>query len=295
LVRTCVDSGATSVLRRSAATLTSLTGVSEPEPVTWQNSSGLEVHGFLYSPTSERFCGEDSELPPLIVHCHGGPTMVAAPVYSIVTQYWTSRGYAMLDVNYGGSWGFGRAYRDRLDGKWGVVDVDDVATGAVALAREGRVDGARMAVRGGSGGGYTALAALTFTNAFRAAAIHCGSADLERWIQTIPTFERGYFERLIAPYPAKREIFLERSPIHHLERIAGEVALFQGADDPMVPRQQAEVFADEARQHGVGVELHVYAGEGHGFRNAATIEDVYRAETAFYERIFSLKSGGRTR
>jgi dipeptidyl aminopeptidase/acylaminoacyl peptidase len=201
-------------------------------------------------------------------------------------QYWTSRGFAVLDVNYGGSTGYGRAYRQRLNGQWGVVDVDDCCNGALWLAREGLVDGERMAIRGGSAGGYTTLCALTFRNVFKAGASHFGVSDLEALARDTHKFESRYLDNLVGPYPAAEAVYRERSPVQHAERLACPVIFLQGLDDRVVPPNQAEMMVSALREKGVPVAYLPFEGEGHGFRNAVHIERALEAEFYFYSKIF---------
>ena len=256
------------------------------EELTWQNSAGLTVHGFCYPPTNAEVAADPAELPPLLVLSHGGPSALASPALSLDVQYWTSRGFAVLDVNYGGSTGFGRAYRERLRGGWGVVDVDDCATGALALAELGRVDGDRLAIRGGSAGGYTTLCALTFTDVFAAGASLFGIGDLEALVRDTHKFESRYVDGLIGPYPEARELYRERSPIHHVDRLSSPMILLQGTDDVVVPPNQAQSMADALRAKGLPVALLMFEGEGHGFRQQANISRALEAELYFYGRIF---------
>jgi dipeptidyl aminopeptidase/acylaminoacyl peptidase len=211
------------------------------------------------------------------------------PSFSLDTTYWTSRGLAVLDVNYGGSTGYGRAYRERLRGGWGVVDVDDCATGARAMAEQGRVDGARLAIRGASAGGFTTLAALTGTDVFAAGASLFGVGDLESLARDTHKFESRYLDRLVAPYPEGREVYRERSPLYHLESLSAPMILLQGLDDRVVPPDQARAMAEAVRAKGLPVAHLEFAGEGHGFRKAETIVRAREAEAWFYSRVFGFE------
>lgn len=262
--------------------------VSRPEPFTWTNSSGQDVHGILYRPQNAQFRAPEGELPPLLVSIHGGPTSRAEAAYAQGTQFWTSRGFAVLDVNHGGSTGYGREYRERLRGQWGVVDIDDTLTGAAALADAGIVDGSRLAIHGGSAGGYTVLRALTAGDEFAAGTSYFGISDLKGLLADDHKFESRYTVWLIAPWPEGRAVYDERSPINHIDALSGELLLLQGADDLVVPVTQAQQMADAMEAAGKDVELVIYAGEGHGFRKAETIVDSLERELAHYQRAFGL-------
>jgi dipeptidyl aminopeptidase/acylaminoacyl peptidase len=216
---------------------------------------------------------------------HGGPTSSATPVLNYGVQYWTSRGFGVVDVDYGGSSGYGRAYRQRLQGRWGVVDIDDCVAAARWLAEEGRVDGDRMVIRGGSAGGYTTLAALTFRDVFAAGASHYGVADLELLARDTHKFESRYLDGLVGPYPEALAVYRERSPLHHVEGLDRPLILFQGLEDAIVPPEQAQRIASALAGRGVPVALLTFAGEQHGFRQAATIRRVIDTELHFYGRV----------
>jgi dipeptidyl aminopeptidase/acylaminoacyl peptidase len=201
-------------------------------------------------------------------------------------QFWTSRGFAILDVNYGGSTGYGRAYRERLDGNWGIVDVADCVTGAEMLADQGLVDPARLGIRGGSAGGFTTLAALTFTPTFSVGCSSYGIGDLEALARDTHKFESRYLDGLVGPYPEAKKTYIERSPIHHVDRLESAMILLQGLDDKVVPPNQAAMMADAVRAKGIPVAHIEFAGEGHGFRKAETIKAAIEAELSFYGQIF---------
>lgn len=274
------------VVRRSMSREFHPEMISVPEPVEWSNPAGEPVYGFLSEPVNADYQPPDDELPPLLVFSHGGPTGMAVPSFNVSVQYWTSRGFAVLDVNYGGSLGYGRAYRERLNHKWGIVDVADCASGALALAAQGRVDPDRLAIRGGSAGGYTTLCALTFTDVFKAGASHFGVGDLEKLAQDTHKFESRYLDSLVGPYPQERDRYLERSPIHHLDRLACPMILFQGTEDKVVPPDQARDMAAAVRAKGLPVALLMFEGEGHGFLKAENIKRALEAELYFYGRVF---------
>jgi dipeptidyl aminopeptidase/acylaminoacyl peptidase len=253
-----------------------------PEPVEFPTENGLTAHGLFYPPHNPDWQPPDTENPPLLVKCHGGPTSAASSTLSLSIQYWTSRGIAVLDVNYGGSTGYGRSYRKRLEGQWGVVDVDDCVNGARFLAEQGRVDGRRMAISGGSAGGYTVLCALTFRRVFSAGASYYGVSDLEALARDTHKFEARYLDRLIGPYPEARDLYCQRSPIHFTEKLAVPVIFLQGAEDRIVPPNQAEAMVDALRAKQVPVAYYLFEGEQHGFRRAENIKRALDAELAFY-------------
>ncbi|PWH17859.1 MAG: peptidase [Anaerolineae bacterium] len=259
---------------------------SVPRPVEFPTENRLTAHALFYPPTNPDFVAPESELPPLLVLSHGGPTAATNAVLNYRIQYWTSRGFAVLDVNYGGSTGYGRAYRERLKGNWGVVDVDDCCNGARWLAAQGLVDAKRMAIAGGSAGGFTTLAALVFRNVFTAGASHYGVSDLEALARETHKFESRYLDSLVGPYPACQSLYIERSPIHHTDQLKTPILLLQGDSDLVVPPNQSEMMFTAAKRRGVPTAYLVFAGEQHGFRKAETIRRALEAELYFYSRIF---------
>lgn len=261
----------------------------EPESVWWRSDDGSDVHGFLYRPRHPHVQAPDGDRPPLIVTLHGGPTSCATPGFSLARTYWTSRGFAVLDVNYGGSTGFGRAYRERLDGRWGVVDVQDAASGARHLADTGVVDPARLAITGGSAGGYTTLAAATFTSVFAAGASHFGVSDLATLAADTHKLESRYCGGLVGPWPSAEAVYRERSPIHHLDRLGTPLILLQGTEDLVVPPNQAESMAEALRAKGLPVALVLFEGEGHGFRALENQVRALQAEHSFYAQVFGIE------
>ena len=255
---------------------------SVPEPVTFETDNGLQAHGLLYAPCNADFAPPADELPPLLVHCHGGPTSAASPTLSWGTQYWTSRGFAVLDVNYGGSTGYGREYRLRLQANWGIVDVADCVNGARHLAALRRVDPARWAISGASAGGYTTLAVLTFRKEFKTGASYYGVSDLEALAKDTHKFESHYLDGLIGPYPERRDLYVARSPVHGARLLSVPVAFFQGAEDRVVPSQQAEEMVEALRQRRIPFLYLLFDGEQHGFRRADNIKRALDAELYFY-------------
>ncbi len=223
----------------------------------------------------------------MIVRSHGGPTSAFSSALDWSVQYWTSRGFAVLNVNYGGSTGYGRPYRERLCGKWGIVDVEDCINGARHLAASGRVDGNRMAIRGGSAGGYTTLCALTFHNVFATGASYYGISDLEALAKDTHKFESRYLDGLIGPYPARRDLYIDRSPVYFADRLSVPIAFFQGAEDPIVPPNQAEAMVEALKAKGLPFQYLLFDGEQHGFRRAQTIKRALDAELYFYSTFLS--------
>jgi dipeptidyl aminopeptidase/acylaminoacyl peptidase len=259
--------------------------LSAPEAISFASAEGRDAHAFLYRPRNPRFTGPAGERPPLVVRSHGGPTSAATASLRLGHQFWTSRGFALADVNYGGSAGWGRAYRERLHERWGVVDVEDCAHAARFAAREGLADPARLLASGGSAGGYTTLCLLTFRSEFAAGASHYGIGDLEALAESTHKFEAHYTDWLVGPWPAARQRYRERSPLHHAARLARPVIFFQGLEDRVVPPTQTEAMAAALAARGVPHAAVVFAGEGHGFRRAENVRRALEAELWFYGRV----------
>ncbi|MDR0959042.1 MAG: prolyl oligopeptidase family serine peptidase [Propionibacteriaceae bacterium] len=264
--------------------------VSRPSPLTW-GEPGEEVHAWYYPPYHPGFAAPEGELPPLILMSHSGPTSYSPPTFSLKRQFFTTRGIGVLDVNYSGSSGYGRAYRDRLRGAWGVADVRDCSDAAMIAVERGLADPKRIAIMGGSAGGYTTLAALCFTDTFSAGISSYGIGDLEAMVTDTHKFEARYLDGLVAPYPAGRQTYLDRSPIHHLDGFDCPLLLLQGSDDAVVPPSQATAMADALEKKGITVTLVIYPGEGHGFRQATTIEDQYEQMLTFLGEVFGFSPG----
>jgi dipeptidyl aminopeptidase/acylaminoacyl peptidase len=260
-----------------------------PRAVTFPTADKKKAHGFYYTPQSLDYTAPRGERPPLLVLSHGGPTSATTTVLRYNIQFWTSRGFAVLDVDYGGSTGHGRAYRERLNNNWGIVDVDDCCNGALYLVEKGWVDGKRLAIRGGSAGGYTTLAALTFKKVFQAGASHFGISDLEVFVHDTHKFESRYLESLVGPYPARREIYRERSPINYTDQLSTPMILFQGDEDKIVPPNQSQMIFDAVRAKGIPVAYVLFQGEQHGFRKAENIKRSYEDELYFYSRVFKFE------
>ncbi len=288
IVRLEPESGRWTVLRSSSTVPWDGAYLSRPQPLTFRGRMG-PVHAFFYPPHNPDFQAPAGERPPLIVVGHGGPTSATVPVLKPAIQFWTSRGFAVLDINYSGSTGYGRAYRNRLRGRWGLIDVTDMVDGARHLVEAGLVDGARLLIRGGSAGGFTTLAALTFHDAFAAGASYYGIGDLEALTRETHKFESHYLDALIGPYPQAREQYLARSPIHHIERLARPVIFFQGDEDRVVPPNQAETMVAALKAKGVPVAYLLFRGEGHGFRQEANLRRSLEAELYFYGRVLGFE------
>jgi len=289
LVRLDLDDGAIEVLRRSSTLAVDRAWISAPQAIEFPTENGATSHGLFYAPRNPDCAAPAGEKPPLLVMIHGGPTSATSAWLRPGIQYYTTRGMAVLDVNYGGSTGYGRAYRERLYGQWGVVDVEDCVNGARHLAERGWVDGQRLAITGGSAGGYTVLSALTFRDAFHAGASHYGVSDCEALARDTHKFESRYLDTLIGPYPERRDLYVERSPIHHVERLSCPVIFFQGLEDRIVPRDQAEKMAAALRDRGIPVAYVPFEGEQHGFRKAENIRRALEAELSFFSRVFGFE------
>jgi len=256
--------------------------ISLPQPLTFATGAGEMAHALYYAPTSARYAAPVDERPPLIVKCHGGPTSSAVAALDLRTQFWTSRGFALLDVNYRGSTGFGRAFRERLYGCWGVVDVEDCARAAEHVAVEGLADSARAVISGSSSGGYTVLCALVRGDRFRAGASHYGIGDLELLVRDTHKFESRYVQRLVGEDP---RVWRERSPVHHCDHIRSPVLFLQGLDDHVVPPEQSRRMAAALRARRIPSALIEFAGEGHGFRRSENVRRAFEAELDFHARV----------
>jgi dipeptidyl aminopeptidase/acylaminoacyl peptidase len=274
------------VLRRSREVPLDEADVSPPRAVSFPTGDGETAYASLYLPRNAAFEAPQCERPPVIVIVHGGPTAAALPVFNMGIQFWTTRGFAVADVDYRGSSGYGTAYRRRLNGAWGIADVEDCAHVVEWLAAEGLVDGQRAIIRGGSAGGFTTLAALTFTDGFAAGASHFGIGDLELLASDTHKFESRYIDGLVGPWPEASEEYRRRSPMHHIEQISSPLVLFQGLEDQVVPPAQSKLMYDALREQGVPVAYLAFEGEQHGFRQARTIVAVAQAELEFYGRVF---------
>ncbi len=289
VVRYDVAGGEAEVVRTASDHAIDGAYVSIPRPIEFPTSGGETAHAFFYPPANADFEAPPGELPPLIVQSHGGPTSHATPAFDPEFLFWTSRGFGVVDVNYRGSSGHGRAYRDRLRGGWGVLDTDDCVAAARHLAATGEADGERLAIRGGSAGGYATLCALVFHDDFATGASYYGVADTETLAEDTHKFESRYLDGLIGPYPEERELYRERSPIHFVERLGAPVILFQGLDDEVVPPSQAETMVAALKGNGVAHAYLAFEGEAHGFRKAETEVRCLQAELYFYGRILGFE------
>jgi dipeptidyl aminopeptidase/acylaminoacyl peptidase len=284
-----VDTGAIDVVKRAREATLDPAFISVAEPIEFPTGGGRTAHALYYPPTNPDCTGPPGELPPLVVVSHGGPTGATSSSLNLTKQYFTTRGIAVVDVNYGGSTGYGREYRQRLDGQWGIVDVEDCANAARWLAEQGLVDGARLAIRGGSAGGYTTLCALTFRDDFAVGASHYGVADAEALAADTHKFESRYLDRLIGPYPEARDVYRARSPIHFVDELRVPVILLQGLEDKVVPPAQAEAMVAALQANGVMHEYVPFEGEQHGFRKAESIKAAAEAELRFYGRVLGFE------
>jgi dipeptidyl aminopeptidase/acylaminoacyl peptidase len=293
-----LDTGEAEMLQAASAQAADARFVSVPEAIEFPTGSGGTAHAFYYAPHSADEAPADAEAPadveapagdrpPLIVISHGGPTTAASAAFDLRAQFWTSRGFAVVDVNYGGSSGFGRPYRQRLNGSWGIVDVEDCVNAARHLVRRGKADPDRLIIRGGSAGGYTTLAALAFhPDVFKAGASYYGVSDVEVLAQDTHKFESRYLDTLIGPYPAAADVYRARSPIHFVDQLSCALILFQGLEDRIVPPNQSQMMADAVRAKGLPVAYLTFEGEQHGFRKAETIVRCLEAELSFYGAVF---------
>ena len=263
--------------------------LSMPEAIAFPTANNLTAYAWYYPPQNKDYTAPEGELPPVFVKSHGGPTAAASVNLSLRIQYWTSRGFGYLDVNYGGSIGYGRQYRQRLENNWGIVDIDDCVNAAQYLVDQGLADGERLVISGSSAGGYTTLAALTFRDTFKAGASYYGISDLEILATDTHKFESRYLDRLVGKYPEAKEIYQARSPIHYTEQLSCPVIFFQGLEDKVVPPNQAEMMVEAIKQKGIPVAYITFADEGHGFRQADNIKKAIDSEFYFYSRVFGFE------
>lgn len=284
-----LDSGTLETLRTARDVAIDPAFISIAEPIAFASTDGRTAYGLYYAPRNPGFVAPDGERPPLAVRSHGGPTASASSALDMEIQFFTSRGIAFLDVDYGGSTGYGRAYRHLLDGQWGVVDVDDCVNGALALVERGLADRERLAVSGGSAGGYTTLAAVAFRDAFSAGVSSYGIGDLETFVHQTHKFESRYVDRLVGPYPEAADRYRERSPLNFPDRICCPMLILQGLDDRIVPPAQAEQIVASLRARGLPHAYLAFEGEDHGFRQASSIRRSLEAELSFYGQVFGFE------
>jgi dipeptidyl aminopeptidase/acylaminoacyl peptidase len=279
----------TNILRKANNLSLDEENISIGESLSFPVDKKNNAYAFFYRPKNKDFIGLDGEQAPLIVISHGGPTGESHNGIKMVVQFFTSRGFAVLDVNYGGSSGHGRAYRQRLNKEWGIVDVNDCSKAALYVAEQGWVDKERLAIRGGSAGGFTTLAALAFTDVFKAGASHYGVSDLEALAKETHKFESRYLDSMIGPYPEEQELYKSRSPVHNVDQLSCPVIFFQGLEDKIVLPNQAEMMVDALKEKGIPVAYIAYEGEQHGFRQAKNIKRTLEAELYFYSTIFNFE------
>ena len=286
VVKLDLKNGETRVLKRSDYTEIDDGYLSTPMPIEYPTENGLTAHAIFYPPVNKDYSPPEDESPPLIVKVHGGPTSATTTTLSWGIQYWTSRGFGLVDVNYGGSTGYGREYMRRLDGNWGIVDIDDSINAAKYLIGQKLADPERIAIRGGSAGGYTTLGALAFRDFFKAGASYYGLSDLEVFVGDTHKYESRYLFSLVGPYPERKDLYEERSAINHLNQIRAPMIIFQGLEDRVVPPNQAELMVGALRRNGLPVAYIPFEGEQHGFRMAKNIKRSLEAELYFYSKIF---------
>jgi dipeptidyl aminopeptidase/acylaminoacyl peptidase len=277
-------------LRRASQINVEAGYLSLPATSEFPTENNLTAFAHYYAPANKDFQTPDGERPILIVKIHGGPTGYASSTLDLGIQFWTSRGFAVIDVNYGGSAGYGRDYRERLRGNWGVVDVDDAVNGARYLVDRGLADGDRLVIRGGSAGGYTTLSAIAFRDTFKAGASYYGISDLEVFVEDTHKFESRYVDGLVGPYPETADRYQDRSAIHHIDNISAALLLLQGLEDMVVPPNQAEIMLAAMRQKGLPVAYLPFEGEQHGFRKAENKQRSLEAELYFYSRVFGFET-----
>jgi dipeptidyl aminopeptidase/acylaminoacyl peptidase len=277
------------IFRRSTDMVIDAGYLSIPRAIEFPTEHGLTAHAFFYPQQNQDYIAPPGEKPPLLIISHGGPTSIVSSKLDPLIQYWTSRGFAVLNVNYGGSTGYGRSYRQRLNGQWGVVDVDDCVNGARYLVDLGEVDGERLIIRGASAGGYTTLCALTFRDAFKAGADYYGVSDLEAMRKETHKFESRYLDRLIGPYAECHDLYQKRSPINFVDNISCPVIFFQGLEDKIVPPDQTEKMFNALSRKGLPVSYFPFEGEQHGFRRAENIKRALDAELYFFSKVFSFR------
>jgi len=293
LARFDLGSGESELLRRGSGLQVDPGYLSPAQTIAFPTTDGLTAYAFYYAARNADYTAPAGEKPPLLVLSHGGPTSQATATFNPSVQFWTSRGFSVVDVNYGGSSGYGRDYRRRLNGNWGVVDIDDCVNAARYLVAEGLADENRLAIRGGSAGGYTTLGALTFRNYFKAGASYYGVGDLEVLARDTHKFESRYLDSLIGAYPERRDLYVARSPVHATENLSSALILFQGLEDKVVPPNQSQLMYDAVRRKGLPVAYLAFENEQHGFRAAATIKRCLSAELYFYGRVFGFTPADR--
>lgn len=293
LVKIDLETGQCAIFKRSTSVPFDPGYYSVPETIEFPTANEQTAHGFYYPPANKDYESVSGTAPPLVVMMHGGPTSATDSVLKLETQFWTSRGFSVLDVNYRGSSGYGRVYRETLIRQWGIVDVEDAVHGTQYLVQQGKADADRLAIRGRSAGGFTTLSALTFTDTFKAGASHFGVSDLEALVKETHKFESRYLDTMIGAYPEEIEVYTARSPIHHADQLASPCIFFQGLEDKVVPPNQAEILVADLTEKGIPVAYVPFEGEQHGFRDAANIKRTLDLELYFYGRIFGFTPADR--
>jgi len=289
IVRMDVESKKMEIIKQEHEVAVDAGYLSQAKPFSFPTTNNKTAHAIYYSPKNNDYAAPENEKPPLMVISHGGPTGATTTTLRYSIQYWTSRGFAVVDVNYGGSTGYGREYRQRLNGNWGIVDVDDCCNAALYLVKQGLADPNRLAIRGGSAGGYTTLACLAFTDVFKAGASHFGISDLETLAKDTHKFESRYLDSMIGPYPERKDLYFERSPINFIQNFNCPIILFQGAEDPIVPPNQAELMFEAVRAREIPTAYVLFEGEQHGFRKAESIKRSLEGELYFYSKVFNFE------
>lgn len=293
LIKLDVKTGSTTVIRACHSSNENFEPYySVPKEVTWSTTYDAKAHGFYYPPQNKMYKGPKDQYPPLLVKVHGGPTASCSPSLDLQKQFFTSRGFAILDVNYRGSTGFGTTYRNALKSKWGILDIEDCCTGAQAMADQGKADPAKLAIDGGSAGGFAALAAITYHNVFSAATSFYGVSDLAALAAETHKFESRYLDTLIGPYPEEEKVYIARSPINRVDLINSALCIFQGSEDKIVPPNQAQMMYEAVKQKGNPVAYKEFEGEQHGFRKAENIKFCLDGEFYFYSKIFKFDAKG---
>tara|TARA_R110002110_G_scaffold415856_3_gene658452 strand:+ start:26679 stop:28550 length:1872 start_codon:yes stop_codon:yes gene_type:complete len=259
--------------------------LSAPEHIQFDTTDGRQAYAYFYPPKNKHYQGMAHSLPPLIVKSHGGPTASASPNLNLQIQYWTSRGFAFADVNYAGSTGYGRQYRKSLEGQWGIYDIDDCSAVAKYLSSQNKVNSNKLAITGGSAGGYTTLAALTFTNTFHVGASHYGVSNLEALAKETHKFEAKYLDRLIGPYPEAKNLYRQRAPIENTKKLSAPIIFFQGAEDEIVPPNQAEAMYFALKEKGIKTSYFLFPGEQHGFRKSENIVTALEEQNKFFVEV----------
>ena len=284
-----VASGTVETLQQAHELEVEPTYISPPEPVEFETTGGMTAHALYYPPRNPDYVAPEGERPPLLVKSHGGPTAAASTALDLGIQFWTSRGFGVVDVNYGGSTGYGTEYRRRLNGAWGITDVDDCVNAARFLAGRSDADPERLAIDGASAGGYTTLAALTFHDVFKAGTSLYGVSDLEALAKETHKFESRYLDSLVGPYPERQDLYAERSPINHTHLLSCPLLLLQGLEDEIVPPNQAEMMFEAVKSKGLPTAYVPFEGEQHGFRRSENMERALETELYFYSRVFGFE------